>query len=161
MLICRNVICRNVNLPKCYLLKCIFAEMSICQIDNLPKCWLVENSKCQFAETPFYEISTCQNVNWSKFQPMNWFLTEPYRLWGLSYSGQPAFHIWLFYLRQVSSSLFGLRWVMKWRILVRVKLTALVVTRHRFRSPSTTDEPGVDPGISHSPVIVEGEPAGG
>ena len=52
----------------------------------------------------------------------------------MSYSGQPAFHIWFFYLRQVSSSLFGPRWMMKWRILVRVKFTALVVTdfgRHR------------------------------
>ena len=51
----------------------------------------------------------------------------------LSYSGQPAFHIWFFYLRQVSSFLFGLRWVMKWRTLVRVKLTYI----QRLWSPAS------------------------
>ena len=50
--------------------------------------------------------------------------------------------------------------MMKWRTLVRVKLT-YSDGGHRLRSPSTTDEPEVDPGIGHSPLIAEDEPSGG
>ena len=49
--------------------------------------------------------------------------------------------------------------MIKRRTLVRVKL-AYSAGGHRLRSPSTTDGLGMDPGIGHSSLIAEGEPAG-